>query len=150
MGTRDGAGRRRRTGRPHCRDRPGPPRRADAPGGAAAELSSLPRATVISTRSMEMFRSWGLEERDPRWCPDVEWLLWLCETLADAAAGSGRAVGLPDAGAGRSAQPDRPGVRAAGPPRAGTAGPPARTAGARRSYSAQRWLMSSTERTPYG
>ena len=31
-------------------------------------------------------------------------------------------------GAGRCAQPDRPGVRAAGPPRAGTAGPPARTA----------------------
>jgi len=26
------------------------------------ELSSLPRATVISTRSMELLRSWGLEQ----------------------------------------------------------------------------------------
>ena len=42
--------------------------------------------------------------------------------------GPRHAVGLPDAGAGRGAQPDRAGVRAAGPPRAGTAGPPARTA----------------------
>ena len=28
-----------------------------------AELSSLPRATVISTRSMELYRSWGLGPR---------------------------------------------------------------------------------------
>ena len=27
------------------------------------DLSTLPRATVVSTRSMEIFRSWGLEER---------------------------------------------------------------------------------------
>ena len=30
------------------------------------ELSSLPRATAVSTRSMEIFRSWGLEDDDPR------------------------------------------------------------------------------------
>ena len=59
------------------------------------DLSSLPRATVVSTRSMEIFRSWGLEERIRAGGPDVEWLLWACETLADAAAGSGHAVGYP-------------------------------------------------------
>ena len=57
------------------------------------DLSSLPRATVVSTRSMEIFRSWGLEERIRAGGPDVEWLLWTCETLADAAAGSGHASG---------------------------------------------------------
>src|SRR4029077_6335314 len=59
------------------------------------DLSSLPRATVVSTRSMEIFRSWGLEERIGPGGPAVEWLLWACETLADAAAGSGHAVGYP-------------------------------------------------------
>jgi putative polyketide hydroxylase len=60
-----------------------------------SDLSSLPRATVVSTRSMEIFRSWGLEERIRAGGPDVEWLLWVCGTLADAAAGSGHAVGYP-------------------------------------------------------
>jgi 2-polyprenyl-6-methoxyphenol hydroxylase-like FAD-dependent oxidoreductase len=59
------------------------------------DLSSLPRATVVSTRSMEIFRSWGLEERIRAGGPEVEWLLWACETLAGAAAGSGHAVGYP-------------------------------------------------------
>jgi 2-polyprenyl-6-methoxyphenol hydroxylase-like FAD-dependent oxidoreductase len=59
------------------------------------DLSSLPRATVVSTRSMEIFRSWGLEEPIRAGGPDVEWLLWVCETLVDAAAGSGHAVGYP-------------------------------------------------------
>jgi 2-polyprenyl-6-methoxyphenol hydroxylase-like FAD-dependent oxidoreductase len=59
------------------------------------ELSSLPRATVVSTRSMEIFRSWGLEELIHAGGVDVEWLLWVCETLAGAAAGSAHAVGYP-------------------------------------------------------
>ena len=59
------------------------------------DLSSLPRATVVSTRSMEIFRSWGLEERIRAGGPDVEWLLWACETLAGAVAGSGHAVEYP-------------------------------------------------------
>jgi putative polyketide hydroxylase len=59
------------------------------------DLSSLPRATVISTRSMEIFRSWGLEERVQAGGVDVEWLLWTCETLAGAAKGSAHAVGYP-------------------------------------------------------
>ena len=57
--------------------------------------STLPRATVISTRSMELLRSWGLEEEIEGGAVDVEWLLWWCETLARAEAGSGMAVGYP-------------------------------------------------------
>jgi putative polyketide hydroxylase len=59
------------------------------------DLSRLPRATVVSTRSMEIFRSWGLEDRMHAGGVDVEWLLWMCETLAGAAAGSAHAVGYP-------------------------------------------------------
>ena len=92
------------------------------------DLSSLPRATVVSTRSMEIFRSWGLEERIRAGGPDVEWLLWACETLAGAAAGSGHAVGYPTREQAAVLSPARPGVRAAGPPRAGTDGPLARIA----------------------
>lgn len=59
------------------------------------EPSGLPRATVISTRSMEILRSWGLDERVRAGGVDVEWLLWVGPTLADAAAGSTHAVGYP-------------------------------------------------------
>ncbi len=40
-------------------------RRADATG--------LPRATAVSTRTMELFRSWGIEERVRAAGPDVSW-----------------------------------------------------------------------------
>ena len=40
------------------------------------ELSSLPRATSVSTRSMEIFRSWGLEREIRAGEVDVEWQLW--------------------------------------------------------------------------
>ena len=59
------------------------------------ELSDLPRATVISTRSMELLRSWGLEEEIQAGGMEVDWLAWMCETLALASAGSALAVGLP-------------------------------------------------------
>jgi putative polyketide hydroxylase len=59
------------------------------------DLSSLPRATVVSTRSMEIFRSWGLEDQINAGGVDIEWLLWMCETLAGAAKGSAHAVGYP-------------------------------------------------------
>lgn len=54
-----------------------------------------PRATVISTRTMEILRGWGLEHRVLAGGVDVEWLLWLSETLAGAAGGQGVEVGLP-------------------------------------------------------
>ena len=59
------------------------------------ELSGLPRATVISTRSMELLRSWGLEEEILGGGVDAELALWVCETLATAGTGSAEPVGLP-------------------------------------------------------
>jgi putative polyketide hydroxylase len=58
-------------------------------------LSSLPRATTVSTRSMELMRSWGVEDEIRAGGIDVEWLIWRCETLATAAAGLPVAAGLP-------------------------------------------------------
>jgi putative polyketide hydroxylase len=52
-----------------------------------ADLSSLPRATSLSTRSMELVRSWGLEDKVRAGEVDVEWSQWSCETLATVHAG---------------------------------------------------------------
>jgi putative polyketide hydroxylase len=60
-----------------------------------AELSSLPRATVVSLRSMELIRSWGAEEAVLAGAVDVEWRGWQSETLATVAAGSMWPVGIP-------------------------------------------------------
>ena len=60
------------------------------------DMSSLPRATVVSTRSMELLRSWGLEATVRAGGNDVEWRLWECETLARAAGGKGYEVGYPN------------------------------------------------------
>ena len=59
------------------------------------QLSSLPRATVISTRSMEIFRSWGLEDEIRAGGADVEFVQWRCWSLADAASGFGTPTGFP-------------------------------------------------------
>jgi putative polyketide hydroxylase len=59
------------------------------------ELSSLPRATVISTRSMELLRSWGLEPDILAGAVEVAWQMWRCESLALSSAGSPVPVGLP-------------------------------------------------------
>src|ERR687888_428009 len=46
-----------------------------------ARLSAHPRATVVSTRSMELLRSWGLEEKiRAGGMPDVEWLRPVTQT----------------------------------------------------------------------
>jgi 2-polyprenyl-6-methoxyphenol hydroxylase-like FAD-dependent oxidoreductase len=60
-------------------------------------LSSLPRATAISTRSMEILRGWGLEDEIRAGGTEVEWRQWFCETLAAAAKGNGYSspTGLP-------------------------------------------------------
>jgi putative polyketide hydroxylase len=60
-----------------------------------SEVSRLPRATGVSTRSMELFRSWGLEDEIRAGAPEIEWLGWSCETLAGAEAGSPFPVGFP-------------------------------------------------------
>jgi len=59
------------------------------------DISSLPRATAISTRSMELLRAWGLEDEIRAGGTDVEWLQWYCETLAQAPSGDGRPTGFP-------------------------------------------------------
>jgi 2-polyprenyl-6-methoxyphenol hydroxylase-like FAD-dependent oxidoreductase len=59
------------------------------------ERSSMPRATTISTRSMELIRSWGLEEEVLAGGVEVEWLMWESPTLARAAGGTAIEVGLP-------------------------------------------------------
>src|SRR4051812_43018038 len=59
------------------------------------QLSSHPRATVLSLRSMEIVRAWGLEARVRSRDVDVDWRMLECETLADAAAGTALAVGYP-------------------------------------------------------
>jgi putative polyketide hydroxylase len=59
------------------------------------DLSALPRATVISTRSMELLRSWGLEAQVQAGGVEVEWRMWLCDTLARASAGAPLPVGYP-------------------------------------------------------
>jgi putative polyketide hydroxylase len=61
-----------------------------------ARLSAHPRATVVSTRSMELLRSWGLEdEMRADGISDVEWLGLVTETLASADRGKAVTLGLP-------------------------------------------------------
>lgn len=59
------------------------------------ELLAHPRATVVSTRSMELLRSWGLEEEIRAGGVDVEWRGLVTETLADARSGEPVYLGLP-------------------------------------------------------
>ena len=58
-------------------------------------LSDLPRATGISTASMELLRSWGLERQVRAGEMDVEWRAWASTSLAAAASGQAVEVGFP-------------------------------------------------------
>jgi putative polyketide hydroxylase len=72
-------------------------------------LSSHPRATVLSLRSMEIMRAWGLEaDVETRSVADVDWRLLRTETLADAAAGTALEVGYPSAEQSRMISPTAP------------------------------------------
>jgi putative polyketide hydroxylase len=57
--------------------------------------STLPRATVASTGTMELLRRWGLEEAARERAIDVELQAWACATLAAADQGEAVEVGLP-------------------------------------------------------
>jgi putative polyketide hydroxylase len=59
------------------------------------EPSDHPRATVISTRAMELLRAWRLEEAVRAGGVDADVVLWECETLAQAATGRRHTVGYP-------------------------------------------------------
>ena len=61
-----------------------------------ARLSAHPRATVVSTRTMELLRSWGLEDEiRAGGIPGVQWLGLVTETLASADRGEAVPLGLP-------------------------------------------------------
>src|SRR4051794_16756493 len=72
------------------------------------ELSSHPRATVLSLRSMELVRSWGLEDAVRQRAADVAWTMRLCETLSEAAAGEAVEVGYPSPEQSRLLSPTAP------------------------------------------
>ena len=57
--------------------------------------SREPRATGISTSTMELMRSWGLEADLREGDLDVELRPWVTETMADAAAGHASDAGFP-------------------------------------------------------
>lgn len=44
---------------------------------------------------MELMRAWGLAEAIEAGAVEIEWAMWHCETLAEAAAGTALSVGLP-------------------------------------------------------
>jgi putative polyketide hydroxylase len=71
-------------------------------------LSSHPRATVLSVRSMEIVRAWGLEADVRARSADVDWRMLETETLADAAAGTAIAVGYPSPEQSRMVSPTAP------------------------------------------
>ena len=71
-------------------------------------LSSHPRATVLSLRSMELVRAWGLEAEVRARSVDVDWRMLESETLADAAAGTALAVGYPSPEQSRMVSPTAP------------------------------------------
>ncbi len=69
---------------------------------------SHPRATVVSLRSMEVFRSWGLEPEIWAGGDDVEWRMLVTTTLSEAASGSLIEVGYPTRSESARLSPTRP------------------------------------------
>src|SRR5919201_2782267 len=70
--------------------------------------STLPKATVASTGTMELLRRFGLEGRAWERALDVEWQAWECETLAEADRGRALEVGLPTREQSALLSPTRP------------------------------------------
>ena len=69
---------------------------------------SHPRATVVSLRSMELFRSWGLEEEIWAGGDDVEWRMLGTTALSEAACGCLIDVGYPTRSESAVLSPTRP------------------------------------------
>ena len=57
--------------------------------------SATPRATGLSLATMELLRSWGLEDRARAGGIEVRMSPWLCRTLAEAAGGRSIDAGFP-------------------------------------------------------
>jgi putative polyketide hydroxylase len=66
-----------------------------------------PRATVVSTRSMELLRAWGLEDEVLAGALDVECGGWVCETLSGE-DGFAVSIGLPSREQSAAISPTRP------------------------------------------
>jgi 2-polyprenyl-6-methoxyphenol hydroxylase-like FAD-dependent oxidoreductase len=58
-------------------------------------MSTHPRATTVSTRTMELVRAWGVEDDVLRHAVDVDWLMLRAPTMARAAEGDTVEVGMP-------------------------------------------------------
>lgn len=71
------------------------------------EISTLSRATVISTRNMEIFRGWGLEQAVREGADDVEPLGWVTPTLASG-LGVVIRLGYPTSAEAAEVSPTRP------------------------------------------
>ena len=71
-------------------------------------LSSHPRATVLSLRSMELMRGWGLEDAVRERSAAVDFTMLEAETLATAAAGDAIGVGYPSRAQSRVLSPVEP------------------------------------------
>ena len=74
------------------------------------EPSFLPRATGLSTRTMELVRTWGLEHEVLAGGVEADVLLWECETLSQVAAGRPHEVGYPTRQQAAVVSPCAPGV----------------------------------------
>src|SRR5829696_3073441 len=72
------------------------------------QVSDLPRATGVSTATMELLRSWGLEERVRAAAVDVEWQALQTASLAEAASGTPVEVGYPTRAQSAVVSPTRP------------------------------------------
>jgi putative polyketide hydroxylase len=75
---------------------------------ARAAVFPHPRATVVSLRSMELFRSWGLEDKIWAGGDEVEWRMLTTTTLSNAATGSLVDVGYPTTSQSAVLSPTRP------------------------------------------
>jgi 2-polyprenyl-6-methoxyphenol hydroxylase-like FAD-dependent oxidoreductase len=73
-------------------------------------LSDLPRATGVSTRSMELFRSWGIEADVRAGEVEVAPTLWACRTLTTAEDGVPVFGGWPTPDQAAVVSPTRPGL----------------------------------------
>ncbi|MGE4178064.1 MAG: FAD-dependent monooxygenase [Thermoleophilia bacterium] len=67
-----------------------------------------PRATAVSTRTMEIIRGWGLEDDVLAGGVDVDWLMWCSPTLAEADRGVAVEIGLPTREQARVISPSAP------------------------------------------
>ncbi len=72
--------------------------------------STLPRATIVSTRAMELLRSWRLDDDVRAGGVDGDALLWECETLALAGEGRAYEVGYPTRAQAAVVSPTAPGL----------------------------------------